>query len=55
MPITTELDAEISWEIQRLQAVCAKKLGFIAAKSVDEQGVVYMIDMFGKDEMLKLV
>jgi hypothetical protein len=37
-------DPEISWELQRLTAECAKVLGYIACRMTDEQGSVYLVD-----------
>lgn len=36
---------EISWKIQGLTALCAKRLGFFGASMQDEQGRCYMLDM----------
>lgn len=45
-------DAEMSWEIQRMTAQCAKTLGYRGAYMPDEQGTCYMISMFGRESEL---
>ncbi len=40
------------WYIQRQQAQCAKKMGYDGCETKDEQGTVWMIPMFGRDELL---
>ena len=47
-----DCDAEDSWFLQGLRAECAKKMGYLACKDKDENGVVYMIKM--NDEILSL-
>ena len=48
-------DAEDDWFVQAQQGHAARALGFNAAKSIDEQGVVYIVPMFGKEKELKIV
>ncbi len=47
--------SDISWYIQRVQAEAAKRMGYLAVKGEDEQGTVYAICMFEKENLLKLV
>ena len=47
--------ADLSWKIQYFQAQAAKRMGFDGCKSRDEQGAVYMIPMFGRENLLKEV
>ena len=46
-------DADNDWWIQELQGRCAKKMGYDGCKSRDEQGVVYIIPMFGRENLLE--
>ena len=46
---------EFDWEIQAIQAQSAKKQGYDGCVSYDEQGSVYMIPMFGRENLLNLV
>lgn len=46
--------AEFDWTVQGLQAKAAQKAGYLAAESIDEQGTVYIINMIGKESLLKL-
>ncbi|MFX5523805.1 hypothetical protein [Acinetobacter baumannii] len=45
-------DAENDWFIQAKRGECAKKMGFDGCKDHDEQGVVYIIPMFGREAIL---
>lgn len=47
-----EADSDLDFYIQRKSGEIAKKLGYDAALSRDEQGAVYIIDMFRKEELL---
>ena len=47
--------ADLSWKIQYFQAQAAKRMGFDGCKSRDEQGAVYMIPMFGRENLLNEV
>lgn len=47
-------DAEIDWEIQGLTGMAAKALGYKCAEAQDEQGCVYIVPMFSKEEWLNL-
>lgn len=46
--------ADIAWKIQELQGMSAKKLGYFAAESEDEQGTVYIVPMLEKEHLLKI-
>lgn len=46
---------EDGWWIQRKQGECAKKMGYKAASSTDEQGCVYIVPMLGRESDLKLI
>lgn len=48
-------DADGSWWLQGKRGECALKMGFDGCKDTDEQGVVYIIPMTGREEELKLV
>lgn len=48
-------DADDLWWLQGKQGECAKKMGFDGCESRDEQGVVYIIPMTGREAELKLV
>jgi len=52
---TEESGSEAGWLVQRVQSELARKLGFRACKSRDEQGVVYMIDMYKRENELILL
>lgn len=47
-------DGEDDWWIQGQQGECAKKMGYEAVQSRDEQGAVYIVPMTGKLERMKL-
>ena len=47
--------ADLCWRIQYFQAQAAKRMGFDGCKSRDEQGAVYMIPMFGRENLLNEV
>jgi len=47
--------AEFDWTLQGLQAKAAKKAGYLAVESEDEQGTVYIINMINKEHLLQLV
>ena len=44
--------AELSWELQRLALVAAKRLGFRAVRGTDEQGSVVIVSMLGREPEL---
>lgn len=44
---------EVTWWIQGLQSIVARKQGALAVESEDEQGTVWIINLVGKEEMLK--
>ena len=50
-----ELMADVDWFIQAKQAKCAVKMGFDGALGEDEQGAVYMIPMFNRENLLKFI
>ena len=45
-------DYENDWWVQGLMGTAAKLLGYKAAQANDEQGAVYIVDMFGKESAL---
>ena len=45
-------DAEIDWRIQGYTGAAAKVLGFKAARAQDEQGDVFLVPMFGNENIL---
>ncbi len=45
-------DCDMDWWIQAKQGECAKKMGYEACRAVDEQGVVYIVPMFGRESDL---
>ena len=47
-----DLDGDDSWWIQAKQGQCAKLMGFEACEAVDEQGVVYIVPMMGREKDL---
>ena len=47
-----EYAADLSWKIQYFQAQAAKRMGFDGCKARDEQGTVYIIPMFGRENLL---
>jgi len=46
--------AEADWWVQGLRGECAKKMGYDGCEDEDEQGSVYIIPMFGREEILVL-
>ena len=46
-------DAEYDWWIQAKQGECAKKMGFEACESQDEQGTVFIVPMLNRENELK--
>lgn len=49
-----ECDGESSWWLQGKRGECAVKMGFDGCEDEDEQGTVYIIPMFGREDELKL-
>lgn len=47
-------DGEDDWWIQGKQGECAKKMGYEAVESRDEQGTVYIVPMLGREADLVL-
>lgn len=47
-------DPELSWFIQGQMGSAAKEAGYKAARSRDEQGTVYIVPMYGREQELKL-
>jgi len=47
-------DGETDWWIQAKQGEAAKLMGYEAVEARDEQGTVYIVPMFGREENLKL-
>lgn len=45
-------DAESDWYIQAQQGLCAKEMGFDGCENIDEQGIVYIIPMLGRESIL---
>ena len=43
---------ESGWFIQAQQGACAKEMGFKACELIDEQGTVYIIPMFSRENEL---
>jgi hypothetical protein len=48
-------DGEDDWYLQGKRGACAKKMGFDGVKDSDEQGTVYIIPMFNRENELELV
>ena len=48
-------DAEMSWWLQGKRGECAVTMGYDGCKDTDEQGVVYIVPMFGRESELVLV
>jgi hypothetical protein len=46
--VAADLAADVSWQIQKLTAECAKILGYRGAIVSDEYGCSYMIDMLDR-------
>ena len=49
-----ECDGEDSWWLQGKRGECAVKMGYDGCEDEDEQGVVYIIPMTGRESELKL-
>lgn len=49
-----ECDSEASWWLQGKRGECAVKMGFDGCEDEDEQGTVYIVPMFGREDELKL-
>ncbi|QHJ84582.1 MAG: hypothetical protein [Caudoviricetes sp.] len=47
-------DAESDWYIQAQRGLCAKEMGFDGCKDIDEQGTVYIVPMFGREDILNI-
>ena len=53
--IAEDFDYEQDFEIQRLQGLAGKTLGFRAVQTVDEQGTMWLVGMAGREsEMLEV-
>lgn len=50
-----ECDGDASWWLQGKRGQCAVKMGYDGCEDEDEQGVVYIIPMTGRESELKLV
>lgn len=50
-----QCDGEDSWWLQGKRGQCAVKMGYDGCQDGDEQGVVYIIPMTGRESELKLV
>ena len=48
-------DADGSWWLQGKRGECAVKMGYDGCKDRDEQGVVYIIPMLGRESELSLI
>ena len=48
-------DGDKDWAVQAYQGKCAKKMGYVACESEDEQGSVWIVPMSGKESDLTLV
>lgn len=48
-------DAEKSWWLQGKRGDCAVKMGFDGCEDKDEQGVVYIVPMTGRESELKML
>lgn len=46
-------DGEDDWWIQAKQGECAKKMGYEACETEDEQGTVYIVPMLNRENDLK--
>lgn len=49
LDVANEFDPEQDFEIQRLQAEAARALGYRAVQTVDEQGAMWLVSMFGRE------
>ena len=43
----------LDWYIQGIQGRVARQMGFVACESEDEQGTVYIVDMYNRENLLK--
>lgn len=50
-----ECDADGSWWLQGKRGQCAVKMGYDGCKDEDEQGVVYIVPMLGRESDVTLV
>ena len=50
-----DCDGEDSWWLQGKRGQCAVKMGYDGCKDEDEQGVVYIVPMTGRESELNLV
>ncbi|HHC7385457.1 TPA: hypothetical protein ACN30P_004418 [Vibrio parahaemolyticus] len=50
-----DCEGEDSWWLQGKRGECAVKMGYDGCEDEDEQGTVYIIPMFGREDELKLV
>jgi hypothetical protein len=48
-------EGDDDWWIQAKQGECAKKMGYEACRAEDEQGVVYIVPMLGRESDLEKV
>lgn len=48
-------DGDDSWWLQGKRGECAVKMGFDGCEDSDEQGVVYIVPMLGREDELELV
>lgn len=46
--------AELSLWLQKQTATCARLLGYAGCIMTDEQGTLYMIDMFGREADMQI-
>lgn len=51
---THDCDGEDSWWLQGKQGECAKKMGYKACQSDDEQGTVYIVPMLNREPDLEI-
>lgn len=50
-----ECDGDKSWWLQGKRGECAKAMGFQACEDEDEQGIVYIVPMFGREADLQII
>lgn len=50
-----ECNGDASWWLQSKRGQCAVKMGYDGCEDEDEQGIVYIIPMTGRESELKLV
>ena len=43
----------LDWYVQGIQGRVARQMGFVACESEDEQGTVYIVDMYNRENLLK--